>query len=62
MSLAKLETQPTKANTPFDKWWPLLNAQLFWRGLPDAGFSTAHGLWETGHCPRTGAAEVEATS
>ena len=54
-TLARLETQRTKANTPFSAWWPLFNEALAALGQPEAGFLDARDCWELGDSPETAA-------
>jgi len=54
-TLARLETQRTKANTPFLAWWTLFNTALAALNQPEAGFMDARDCWELGESPETAA-------
>lgn len=60
-TLAKLETQPTRANTTFQDWWELVCAECERRGIGSPTYGPARDFYEMGFCPRTAAAEIEAT-
>lgn len=57
-TLARLETQQTKANTNFMAWWATFNSQLKTLGLFDATYGPAKGYYEVGHSPETAAADM----
>jgi len=59
-ALRKLETQRTYVNTKFIDWWPMLNAECAKLGVPDAMFGDAHGMYEMGESPLTGARHMAA--
>ncbi len=46
---------PTKANTLFMDWWPLLNAELVRREWAECGFKDAKDCWLAGESPETAA-------
>ena len=52
------ETMPTKVNTRFMDWWPLLNSELAKQGWPQAGYGDARGCYDIGDSPETGAAQL----
>jgi hypothetical protein len=52
------ETLKTCQNTPFAKWWPLLNKELAERGENESVFGEAHGCWEIGLGPSLAAIEI----
>lgn len=52
---------PTRANTQLPEWWGKLNAELTAQGLAEVTYGTARDLYECGYCPKTAAAELEAT-
>lgn len=60
-SLADLEAMSTKANTEFQAWWKLLNAELARAKLAAAEYGEARGCYEMGECPETASAALQAT-
>jgi hypothetical protein len=58
MRLRSAQAVPTKANTPFMKWWEKLNIVLASKNLADALYGDARDYYQTGHSPETAAQDI----